>query len=292
LAVELDPALPQAIRIDELRLTQILFNLISNAVKFTTQGGVEIVIRQIAALDADRLNQASICFEVIDTGPGMADDVVQRLFQSFEQAHAGIARKFGGTGLGLAISGRLAELMGGVLTAETTLGVGSTFRLTLPLRAAEIADRPVAAAQTAPTSSQRSIEVLVVDDHPVNRQLVGLFLAPLGYILTDAQDGLEAVGVAETKPFDLILMDMQMPVMNGLDATALIRNGSGPNRETPIVALTADAFEDRRNAWLAAGAAAFLTKPINPDLLLATVARLTTIGDQPPVSQASQLSVA
>jgi signal transduction histidine kinase/CheY-like chemotaxis protein len=293
LAVELDPHLPQAIRIDELRLTQILFNLISNAVKFTTQGGVRVMIRQVASLDPDADGpRAAICFEVTDTGPGMTKDVVRRLFQSFEQAHASVAHKFGGTGLGLAISRRLAELMGGVLTAETTLGVGSTFRLTLPLQAADLCDQVRGGPEADMTPSERRIEILLVEDQPVNRQLVGLFLEPLGYILTEAQDGLEAVNLAATRPFDLILMDMQMPVMNGLDATARIRAGGGPNRHTPVVALTADAFEDRRNAWIEAGAAAFLTKPINPDLLLETVARLTAGADHPPASQASKLSAA
>jgi len=178
------------------------------------------------------------------------------------------------------------------LTAETTLGIGSTFRLTLPLRAAELCAQVGGGGEAEMAPRERPIEILLVEDQPVNRQLVGLFLEPLGYVLTEAQDGLEAVGVAVARPFDLILMDMHMPVMDGLDATALIRAGAGPNRQTPIIALTADAFEDRRDAWIEAGAAAFLTKPINPDLLLATVARLTTIGDQPPVSQASQLSVA
>jgi signal transduction histidine kinase/CheY-like chemotaxis protein len=293
LAVELDPTLPQAIRVDELRLTQILFNLISNAVKFTTQGGVRVTIRQTESLDGiTDCPGVAICFEVTDTGPGMTEDMVQRLFQSFEQAHVSVARKFGGTGLGLAISRRLAELMGGALTAETTLGVGSTFRLTLPLRAVEIADRPHTPSKAMTTRSLTPIEILLVEDHPINRQLVGLFLEPLGYILTEAQDGLEAVALAATRPFDLILMDMQMPVMDGLEATAQIRGGAGPNCDTPIVALTADAFDDRRDAWIAAGAAAFLTKPINPDLLLETVSRLTAGADHPPVSQASQPSAA
>jgi len=292
LTVELDPDLPPAIRVDELRLTQILFNLISNAVKFTAQGGVQIMIRRVASPDPGQNGPSDfICFEVTDTGPGMTDDVVHRLFQSFEQAHASVARKFGGTGLGLAISRRLAELMGGVLTAETTLGVGSTFRLTLPLRAAEMADRPGALADAVTTRSLRPKEILVVDDHPVNRQLVGLFLAPLGYVLTEAQDGREAVAIAATRPFDAILMDMQMPVMNGLEAAAHIRSGSGPSRHTPIIALTADAFDDRRDAWIEAGAAAFLTKPINPDLLVSTLDRLTASLDA-PAPHASRLGAA
>jgi CheY-like chemotaxis protein len=132
----------------------------------------------------------------------------------------------------------------------------------------------------------------LVEDHPVNRQLVGLFLSPLGYILTEAQNGLEAIAIAATRPFDLILMDMQMPVMNGLDATVRIRDGDGPNRKTPIVALTADAFDDSRDAWIEAGADAFLTKPINPELLVSTVDRLTVGLDEPWRSPVSSLGAA
>jgi CheY-like chemotaxis protein len=203
-----------------------------------------------------------------------------------------VARKFGGTGLGLAISRRLAELMGGVLTAETTLGAGSTFRLTLPLRAAERPDQLGPAAEIVMTPSERPIEILLVDDHPTNRQLVSLFLEPLGYVLTEAETGLEAVDLAAARRFDLILMDMQMPVMNGLDASARIRSSAGPNRSTPIVALTADAFDDRRDAWVEVGAAAFLTKPINPDLMVSTVYRLTTGCDEAAAATAASLSAA
>jgi signal transduction histidine kinase/CheY-like chemotaxis protein len=268
LTLEIDPDLPAFIRADGLRLTQILFNLVSNAVKFTAEGGVAIRVAEVAgaAPDAPRLS-----FAVIDTGPGMSPEVVQRLFRSFEQADPSAARKFGGTGLGLAISRRLAEMMRGALTVESVLGQGSTFRLELPLTPSasqsEADVLPDHAAATAPTA----LSILIAEDHPVNRRLISLILEPMGWALTLVEDGAEAVSATAHTPFDVIIMDMQMPVMSGLEATHVIRNGTGPNANTPIIALTANAFDDDRTAWLNAGAADFLTKPIDPARLIASV---------------------
>ena len=273
LRLEIDPDLPAFIRADGLRLTQILFNLVSNGVKFTAEGGIDIRVAAVAGSspDAPRLS-----FAVRDTGPGMAPEVVARLFRSFEQADASAARKFGGTGLGLAISRRLAELMGGALDVESVLGQGSTFRLELPLTPSvqqpqadcAPADDNLAAAPTC-----RSI--LIAEDHPVNRRLIGLILEPMGWTLTLVENGAEAVSAADRAAFDAIIMDMQMPVMNGLEATHVIRNGSGPNARTPIIALTANAFDDDRSAWLNAGAADFLTKPIDPGRLIESILAAT-----------------
>jgi signal transduction histidine kinase/CheY-like chemotaxis protein len=271
--VELAPDLPQTIRTDDLRLTQILFNLVSNAVKFTGEGGVKIVVAERespSAPDARRL-----CFQVMDTGPGMAPEVLSRLFQRFEQADAGITRRFGGTGLGLAISQSLAHLMGGAVTVESEEGRGSTFRLEIPLvegaqpktERAVVFDRDN--AEDCP-----DLCVLVAEDHPVNRRVLSLLLEPLGWALTMVENGAEAVDAAALRPFDIILMDMQMPVMSGLEAAKVISGGDGPNARTPIVALTANAFDDQRNAWIDAGAAAFLTKPINPTELVETIVYL------------------
>jgi signal transduction histidine kinase/CheY-like chemotaxis protein len=272
LTLEVDPDLPPFIRTDGLRLTQILFNLVSNAVKFTAEGGVIIQVSAVAgsAPDAPRLS-----FAVRDTGPGMAPEVVKRLFRSFEQADASAARKFGGTGLGLAISRRLAEMMGGDLTVESELGRGSTFRLELPLTpSASQSEADVLPDQDdAPAPAARAI--LIAEDHPVNRRLISLILDPMGWELTLVEDGTEAVSVAASAPFDVIIMDMQMPVMSGLEATQAIRNGNGPNAKTPIIALTANAFDDDRVAWLNAGAADFLTKPIDPARLIDSILKTT-----------------
>jgi signal transduction histidine kinase/CheY-like chemotaxis protein len=277
LTLEIDPDLPAFIRADGLRLTQILFNLVSNAVKFTAEGGVEI---RVAPVEGDDGPAARLSFAVCDTGPGMAPEVVQRLFRSFEQADASAARKFGGTGLGLAISRRLAELMGGTLTVESVFGRGSTFRLELPLVQSTPrgeADVRPAEAQDAPSPTSRAI--LIAEDHPVNRRLISLILDPMGWSLTLVEDGREAVAAANRTPFDVIIMDMQMPVMCGLEATHAIRNGAGPNAKTPIIALTANAFDDDRTAWLNAGAADFLTKPIDPVRLINSILKTTAAQD-------------
>jgi CheY-like chemotaxis protein/two-component sensor histidine kinase len=277
LTLEIDPDLPAFVRADGLRLTQILFNLVSNAVKFTADGGVEI---RVAPVEGEDGSAARLSFSVCDTGPGMAPEVVQRLFRSFEQADASAARKFGGTGLGLAISRRLAELMGGALTVESVLGQGSTFRLELPLvqstPRSEANVRP-AEAQDAPSPTTRAI--LIAEDHPVNRRLISLILDPMGWSLTVVEDGREAVAAANRTPFDVIIMDMQMPVMSGLEATHAIRSGAGPNAKTPIIALTANAFDDDRTAWLNAGAADFLTKPIDPVRLINSILKTTAPSD-------------
>jgi len=272
LKLEIDPDLPAFIKTDGLRLTQILFNLVSNAVKFTAEGGVMIRVAAVteSAPDAPRLS-----FAVCDTGPGMAPEVVKRLFRSFEQADASAARKYGGTGLGLAISRRLAEMMGGALTVESALGQGSTFRLELPLApSASQHEADVLPDQdVVPAPALRSI--LIAEDHPVNRRLISLILDPLDWALTLVEDGTEAVSAAARTPFDVIIMDMQMPVMSGLEATHAIRQGGGPNVKTPIIALTANAFDEDRATWLAAGAADFLTKPIDPARLIDSILQTT-----------------
>jgi len=273
LTLEVDPDLPAVIQTDGLRLTQILFNLVSNAVKFTAEGGVDIRVAAVVGSDPD---EPRLSFAVRDTGPGMAPEVMQRLFRSFEQADASAARKFGGTGLGLAISRRLAELMGGVLTVESVLGHGSTFRLELPLAPGAsqgAGDALPAEDAAAPPPGARSI--LIAEDHPVNRRLISLILEPMGWALTLAENGAEAVSAAGVTTFDVIIMDMQMPVMCGLEATQTIRNSGGPNAKTPIIALTANAFDDDRTAWMNAGAAAFLTKPIDPARLIAAILATT-----------------
>jgi len=272
LTLQVDPNLPAFVRTDGLRLTQILFNLVSNAVKFTAEGGVTIRVRAVAASAAEA---PRLSFEVSDTGPGMPSEVVQRLFRSFEQADASAARKFGGTGLGLAISRRLAEMMGGALSVESVLGEGSTFRLELPLATSLSQDAADVAPDLVDALAPTTRTILIAEDHPVNRRLISLILEPMGWALTMVEDGTEAVAAAGLAPFDAIIMDMQMPVMSGLEATHAIRNGSGPNAKTPIIALTANAFDDDRAAWLNAGAAAFLTKPIDPVRLIDSILHAT-----------------
>ncbi len=275
LDIQLDRTLPQIVRTDPLRLTQILSNLISNAVKFTSEGGVRVRIgpSRTAAGGTGGARGEALWFEVIDTGPGMSEEVQGRLFQNFEQADASVSGRFGGTGLGLAISRRLAELLGGSLTVESSPDRGSNFRLAIPL-VPVAGERAEATEGLRHIDTSRALSILLAEDHAVNRKIVRLFLEPLGWDLTMVEDGAGAVAAANLRPFDLILMDMQMPIMSGLEATAMISGGDGPNRSTPIVALTANAFADQRSLWHGVGAAGFLTKPIDPRLLIETISKL------------------
>jgi signal transduction histidine kinase/ActR/RegA family two-component response regulator len=282
LDIGMEPDLPAFVRVDNLRLTQIMFNLVSNAIKFTSTGRVQVRIRRLEG-DGEGVSNRLI-FDVTDTGPGMTSDVISRLFNRFEQADAGITRRFGGTGLGLAISRRLAEVMSGYLTVESTVGQGSTFRLDIPLipGAVERCTSPDSDSDSdsvEPEMDARApLSVLVAEDHPVNRRIVALLLEPLGWSLVQVENGAEAVDAAGREPFDAILMDMQMPVMSGLEATRLIRGGTGPNTATPIIALTANALEEHRSQWLDVGADGFLAKPIDPAALVATILTLTDPG--------------
>jgi len=278
--VQLDPSLPRSIWTDSLRLTQILSNLLSNAIKFTSSGSVRVSIhRDVTAELAEEGGQPLLCFHVVDTGPGMSQEVMSRLFQSFEQADVSVTKRFGGTGLGLSISRSLAELLGGTLEVDSQVGIGSTFKLTLPLIPGTVKSEPVTLPVSrlvvGPSGDETPLVILLAEDNPVNRRLVELFFQPLGWELHMAENGADAVELAQSRPFDVILMDMQMPVMSGLDATWAIRQGTGPNANTPIVALTANAFDDQRVAWEDAGAAGFVTKPINAELLIDTVRSLS-----------------
>jgi signal transduction histidine kinase/CheY-like chemotaxis protein len=266
LKMRIAPDVPAAVRTDPLRVQQILFNLMSNAVKFTHEGEIRIE----ASWADGRLNLA-----VSDTGCGIPADRLGQIFNSFEQADVGTTRRYGGTGLGLAISRRLAELMGGSLSVQSVDGEGSTFTLSLPMTAVETAPaQPVRATESSASLAGRSI--LAADDHEVNRRILQLLLEPHGCRLTLVENGAEALEAASGQRFDAILMDMQMPVMDGLEATRRIRTGE-TNGDTPVIALTANALDVHRAAWDAAGVHAFLTKPIDPVLLATTLAQACAV---------------
>lgn len=261
LKVRVAADVPAAVRTDPLRVQQILFNLMSNAVKFTRDGEVGIAVSWFGG---------RMVVAVSDTGCGIPADRVSQIFNSFEQADVGTTRRYGGTGLGLSISRKLAELMGGSLTVESIEGEGSTFTLSLPVTAVEAAvAAPVRPLEIAGSLAGRSI--LAADDHEVNRRILQLLLEPHGCRLTLVENGAEALEEASGQRFDAILMDMQMPVMDGLEATRRIRAGE-VNGATPVIALTANALDVHRAAWDAAGVHAFLTKPIDPAMLAATLA--------------------
>lgn len=251
---------PDCLRTDPLRLQQILFNLMSNAVKFTAEGEIRVTV------DWDEM-AGQLTVAVRDSGCGIPPDRLVEVFNSFEQADVGTTRRFGGTGLGLAISRRLAELMGGTLAVDSVEGQGATFTLVLPV---EVMAR--SAPASAPLLSEPDIgslagrSILAAEDHAVNRQILTLLLEPHGCRLTLVENGALAVEAAAVERFDAILMDMQMPVMDGIEASLRLRQQGG-NRDTPVIALTANAMGTHREAWEAAGVHVFLTKPIDPTAL-------------------------
>lgn len=263
LTLEIASDVPDCVRTDPLRFQQMLFNLLSNAVKFTEDGAIAV------SVDWREADQRLIV-SVADTGCGIAPERLANIFDSFEQADAGTTRKYGGTGLGLAISRRLAEIMGGSLTAESIVAQGSTFTLSLPVEPVTKTER-APARTAADENTLKGRVILAADDHAVNRRILSLLLEPHGCQLVLVENGAEAVEAALGQTFDAILMDMQMPVMDGLTATARIR-AEGLNTTTPVIALTANAMDVHRAAWDAESVHAFLTKPIDPPLLAATLA--------------------
>lgn len=281
LTVEVGDDVPEVVLTDPLRFQQILFNLLSNAVKFTRDGSIRVIVGWDGA--ASRLTA-----EVRDTGCGIAADKIDRIFDSFEQVSAGDTRRYGGTGLGLPIARRLAEAMGGALTVESAVGEGSAFRVAIRVEAVE--DAPGRAAPAVPAApapvSLTGRSILAADDHEVNRRILALLLEPHDCRLTLVENGAEALEAARTESFDAVLMDMQMPVMDGLEATRRIRSGSGPNAATPIIALTANAMDVHRAAWDAAGVHAFLTKPIDAPLLVRTLGEACAERDRAMAAQA------
>jgi len=256
---------------DAVRVKQVLTNLISNAVKFTSQGFVGLVVQQ----GQDRDGRPVLRFTVEDSGIGFDAATRERLFTRFEQADGGITRKFGGSGLGLSICRQLAEMMGGDLDCESEPGSGAAFILTLPLKpcVAPKAQEPADTA-TQQADDARAVRVLVADDHPTNRRVIELILAQTAAKIVMAENGAEALEAFRADTFDVVLMDMQMPVMDGLTATQEIRlhEAAMGMARTPIVMLTANAMPEHVAAGRAAGADHHLAKPFNAAELLTLVA--------------------
>lgn len=267
--VEITPEADCWIIGDVVRIKQILTNLVSNAVKFTATGFVSLT----AATVADRNGALTLQFSVEDTGIGFDRETRDRLFSRFEQADGAITRRFGGSGLGLAISRQLAEMMDGHLDCESEPGGGSAFILTIPFRAVEAPEPADVSQVTAPAGDLPQIRVLLADDHPVNRKVVDLILSQAGISLTSVEDGARAVQACRDADFDLILMDMQMPVMDGLTATREIRlhEAALGLPRMPIVMLTANALPEHIAAAEAAGADRHLAKPFDANDLLGLI---------------------
>ncbi len=275
LRLEIDPDVPRLLRGDALRLGQILINFLNNATKFTAQGGVVMRVHLVPSLlDMDPAENCQIRFEVEDSGIGLDESQCARLFESFEQGDQSTTRNFGGTGLGLAISRQLACLMGGEVGVSSELGVGSTFWfVALFHRERELRklERPLPSVDDA-IASLRGKQVLVVDDNEFNLEVARGLLEDIGVRVALAANGAQAVEAVRHTPFDCVLMDMQMPVMDGLAATRSIRSQPA-TANIVVIAMTANAGQEDQRLCLQAGMNTVLTKPIEPELLFLTLSR-------------------
>lgn len=266
-ACEFGQGVPQHVRGDEVRVRQIVGNLLSNAVKFTEKGGIGL---RVALCPTGQLS-----FAIADTGSGIAPEVLAKLFEKFAQGDASVTRKHGGTGLGLAISRQLTQMMNGSIGVESTVGQGTVFTVTLDLpRAAAVAEAPN--VEVARARETRCLRLLVAEDNAVNRKLIGSMLEALGHSCTFAEDGEEAVARASAGGFDAMLMDVQMPKLDGMAATKRIRALGGAVAQMPIMAVTANAMTGDREKYLAAGMDGYVSKPISLASLSAAIEEIKT----------------
>jgi signal transduction histidine kinase/FixJ family two-component response regulator len=268
--------LPRHLRFDPVRLGQCVSNLLGNAVKFTERGGVAI-----SASRYDHADGIGVRIEVSDTGMGMSPDKVDKLFVPFMHKESAFSRRFGGTGLGVVLTQKLARLMGGDLKVTSEPGKGSV--LTLTIVANTVRDRTASTAIAKDEARDKGAarfalsprkRILLVDDHPLNRRVGRLYLEPEGFIVSEAVNGQQALDCLAQEQFDLVLMDIHMPVMDGLEALRQIRGGREDWRDVPVIAFTADAMSGDRERYVAEGMNGYIPKPIEKRDLLAEIGRI------------------
>ncbi len=269
--LRMPPDLPGALRGDASRLRQVLFNLIGNALKFTEHGSVEVDVEHRPLPD----ERVELTIAVRDTGIGIAPEAMPKLFDRFMQADARTARRYGGTGLGLAISREIIDLMGGRIEVNSAVGVGSTFRVVVPMARGD-AERLAKAESTLHASSDiGGLRILVAEDNGVNQILIKAILDQMGHYSDIVGNGIEALRQVQAGRYDLVLMDIQMPEMDGEAATRAIRSLPNGLASIPIIAMTANAMVEHREAYLASGMDDYVSKPISSKALAAAIARVT-----------------
>lgn len=270
ITTNVDPAIPSHVKGDSGRISQIILNLMNNAIKFTDKGSIQLK----AILHSKNHESVVIKFAVTDSGIGMTESQVKRIFSPFNQADNTTARKYGGTGLGLSISKKLAEMMGGEINVESIPDQGSTFWFTVKLGFSEIELKEQ--TKTKINVIARPLRVLVAEDNQVNQMIIKKMLEKLGHTVLVVGNGLEAVNIFKEAPFDLILMDHHMPVMDGMEATKLIRKMETLNKRTPILAFTANVVEESQKAFSEAGVDDFILKPVTLNALEQTLHKWMT----------------
>jgi len=285
LSIDVHTDVPEHLVGDSVRLFQILMNLLSNAIKFTEQGWVKLTVNKTV------YNlKPFLAFELEDTGIGIPEDKKEIIFNSFTQASGDTTRKYGGTGLGLTIVKRLVELISGHIELESTPGKGTTFRLYIPLQ--EVKDESILKTpKEEPYQDTKVLQgkiALLAEDNYMNQIVAEKYLKDWGMKVQAVEDGTEVLKAVRQQRFDVILMDIQMPEMNGIEATLRVREGNGPNANTPIIAMTANAFESEKKRCLAAGMNDYVSKPYKPATLQSIIAYAldpVTVTDRPQVAE-------